>query len=145
MNGGLDRIERGVGLGLVVWLAFLMAFLTIVLHTPLSSPTTTPTQVKSYGIFNPRPYQLKAFIPFFDQYRNSLSPWSPDSQAFCYCQREGAYIQRLKKAAVPEELKKEMDRIRRGKAGVIFLPDIDDESSAYKLGDDLEVLTWSWN
>ena len=46
---------------------------------------------------------------------------------------------------MPEELKKEMDRIRRGKAGVIFLPDIDDESSAYKLGDDLEVLTWSWN
>jgi hypothetical protein len=102
-------------------------------------------EVKSYGIFNPRPYQLKAFIPFFDQYRNSLSPWAPDSQAFCYCQREGAFIQRLRKTAVPEELKKEMDRIRRGKAGVIFLPDIDDESSAYRLGDDLEVLTWSWN
>ncbi len=101
-------------------------------------------EVRSYGIFNPRPYQLKAFIPFFDQYRNSLSPWSPDSQAFCYCQREGAFIQRLKKTAVPENLKKEMDRIRRGKPGLIFLPDIDDESSAYALGADLEVLTWSW-
>jgi hypothetical protein len=32
-------------------------------------------------------------------------------------------------------LRKEMDRIRRGKRGVIFLPDIDEESSAYKLGD----------
>jgi len=101
-------------------------------------------KVRSYGIFNPRPYQLKAFIPFFDQYRNSLSPWSPDSQAFCYCQREGAFIQRLQKTAVPEGLKKEMDRIRRGKPGLIFLPDIDDESSAYALGADLEVLTWSW-
>jgi len=102
-------------------------------------------EVRSYGMFNPRPYQLKAFIPFFDQYRNSLSPWSPDSQAFCYCQREGAFIQRLQKTAVPEGLKKEMDRIRRGKPGLIFLPDIDDESSAYALGADLEVLTWSWS
>jgi hypothetical protein len=101
--------------------------------------------VKSYGIFNPRPYQLKAFIPFFDQYRTCISPWSPDSQYFCYTQREGGYIQSLRKPAVPEELKKEMDRIRRGKKGLIFLPNVDEESSAHKLGDDLEVLTWSWN
>ena len=105
--------------------------------------------IRNYGVFNPRPYALKAFIPFFDQYRFNLSPWSPDSKWFCYTQRDGAFIQRLNDPPLPENILKQQDRFRRGQRR----EDLESENPALKdginsplkLGTDLELLSWTWN
>lgn len=86
----------------------------------------------SYGLFNPRPYALKAFVPFFDQYRHALSPWSPDSDYFCFTQRDGGFIQPL---IDPTEIK----RYKKNPSAPRPLP------FPKHVENEVEVMSWSWN
>jgi WD40-like Beta Propeller Repeat len=49
--------------------------------------------------FLPSPTFLRAYLPFFDQYARSLTPWSPDGSAFAYAGlhegRAGIWVQGL--------------------------------------------------
>lgn len=42
-----------------------------------------------YQAFQPPPTMLRDMFPFFPQYAQSMSPWSPDSSAFAYAGRVG--------------------------------------------------------
>jgi hypothetical protein len=37
-----------------------------------------------YGSFVPSPSFIQNLVPFFDQYAQSWTPWSPDGAAFAY-------------------------------------------------------------
>eukprot|EP00636_Phaeomonas_parva_P015053 CAMPEP_0118854732 /NCGR_PEP_ID=MMETSP1163-20130328/2831_1 /TAXON_ID=124430 /ORGANISM="Phaeomonas parva, Strain CCMP2877" /LENGTH=677 /DNA_ID=CAMNT_0006787501 /DNA_START=302 /DNA_END=2335 /DNA_ORIENTATION=+ len=45
--------------------------------------------------FTPRPYFMRLYLPFFDQYAQSFTPWSPDSKSFVFVAQEGVFVQPL--------------------------------------------------
>ncbi|CAM9972909.1 unnamed protein product [Heterosigma akashiwo] len=46
-------------------------------------------KVTNYPEFTPRTFYIKVYLPFFDQYAQSYTPWSPDSQSFGHVSQEG--------------------------------------------------------
>ncbi|CAM9496371.1 unnamed protein product, partial [Phaeothamnion confervicola] len=46
-----------------------------------------------FGEFVPRPFFMRVYLPFFDQFNTCFTPWSPDSKSFCYSSVEGGFIQ----------------------------------------------------
>lgn len=65
----------------------------------------TPAEVKRYGSFVPAQDWMLEFLPFFDQYAQSVRLWAPDGSAFAFPGtvdgRSGIWVQRLD-AAEPE-------------------------------------------
>lgn len=56
--------------------------------------------VQEYALFLPSGIFLQRYLPFFDQYAQSMTIWSPDSSAFTYAGRsetgqEGVWVQKL--------------------------------------------------
>ncbi|CAM9477847.1 unnamed protein product [Chrysoparadoxa australica] len=52
-------------------------------------------KVTEYARFHPRPFFVKVYLPFLDQFQLSFTPWSPDSTAFCFASIKGGWVQRL--------------------------------------------------
>ena len=59
----------------------------------------TPTNSRTYGEFNLEPTWVRDFLPFFDQYAQSVQLWSPGGDAFAYPGtidgESGIWVQRL--------------------------------------------------
>lgn len=49
----------------------------------------------SFPSFTPRQYFMRLYLPFFDQYAQSFTPWAPDSKAFVFVAQEGVFVQPL--------------------------------------------------
>jgi Tol biopolymer transport system component len=64
-------------------------------------------EVHDYGSIIPRTFFARVYLPFLDQYCQSVTPWSPDSKAFAYVTTTGGFVQRLAEAgeSPPEPLK----------------------------------------
>jgi len=45
--------------------------------------------------FTPRQSFTRLYMPFFDQYAQSFTPWSPDSKSFVFVAEEGVFVQPL--------------------------------------------------
>ena len=69
---------EGVALGLSVW--------------------TEGSGVEDFGVHRPSPVVAETMLPFFPQYAQSVSFWSPDSTAFVYAADDGVWIQNLEDA-----------------------------------------------
>ncbi len=56
--------------------------------------------------FLPSPTFFQEYVPFFDQYAQTLTPWSPDGTAFAYAGRIGAesgvWVQPVGRGAAPQ-------------------------------------------
>ena len=50
---------------------------------------------KEFSEFRISPFLIRDLFPFFPQYAQSLSFWSPDSRAFAYASDVGVFVQRL--------------------------------------------------
>ena len=50
---------------------------------------------KEFAEFRPSPILIRDLFPFFPQYAQSLSFWSPNSKAFAYSSEQGVFVQRL--------------------------------------------------
>ena len=50
---------------------------------------------KEFAEFRMSPFLIRDLFPFFPQYAQSLSFWSPDSRAFAYASEDGVFVQRL--------------------------------------------------
>jgi TolB protein len=59
----------------------------------------TPTEMERYGSFVPGRDWVLEFLPFFDQYAQSIRLWAPDGSAFAFPgsidERSGIWVQRL--------------------------------------------------
>ena len=60
----------------------------------------------AYGAFAPNQTYFRRYAPFFDQYAQSMTIWSPDSSAFTYAGRNqaretGVWVQRLGSGVAP--------------------------------------------
>jgi len=73
-----------------------------------------PLKVQYCQEFVPKSTYLNLFLPFFDQYALSMTPWSPDSQAFCYVTNDGPYIQYLTDDADPSRTPPAEKLVARG-------------------------------
>lgn len=56
---------------------------------------TAGSGVQDYGVFRPSQVVLETMLPFFPQYAQSVSFWSPDSSAFAYAANDGIWVQEL--------------------------------------------------
>mmetsp|Transcript_18513 Transcript_18513/g.23942 ORF Transcript_18513/g.23942 Transcript_18513/m.23942 type:complete len:554 (+) Transcript_18513:67-1728(+) len=75
---------------------------------------TETGETKPYAEFVPRSFYIKVYLPFFDQYAQSYTPWSPDSQQFAYVSNEGCFVQDI------------------------------DEEDPWSIASQAEIATWSW-
>lgn len=86
VNGAPVKGKEGPGGNLAAWTVWQLAPVT---------EDHAPTR-KTFDVFEPSMGLVQVFVPFFDQFGKTATPWSPDSTSFCYTKRDGSvHIQRL--------------------------------------------------